>query len=79
MITQLELSERLGRGEKLQDILHSMKQVAEGVWNCATVCDLARQAGVAAPIAEEVRAIVHDGKNPHDAVESLMTRDMKPE
>ena len=63
----------------MDQILAGMKQVAEGVWNCSLVCDLARQVRVHAPIAEEVRAIIHDGKNPHDAVESLMTRDMRAE
>jgi len=73
------VGERLGRGEKIGQILGSMKQVAEGVWNCAIACDLARQHGVQVPIAEEVHAVVHKGRNPVEAVEALMSRDAKPE
>jgi len=73
------VGERLGRGERLDRILADMKQVAEGVWNCAAACELARAAGVDLPIAREVRAIVHENKDPHDAVESLLARDLKPE
>jgi glycerol-3-phosphate dehydrogenase (NAD(P)+) len=73
------VGERLGRGESIDGILNAMKQVAEGVWNCTTACELARQTGQPAPIAEEVRAMIREGKDPHAVVESLMTRDMKSE
>ncbi|MDD4871748.1 MAG: NAD(P)-dependent glycerol-3-phosphate dehydrogenase [Kiritimatiellae bacterium] len=73
------VGERLGKGEKLDDILASMKQVAEGIWNCPIARDLAHKAGVEVPITEEVHAIIHKGKSPLDAVESLMSRNVKPE
>jgi len=73
------VGERLGKGEKLDDITASMKQVAEGIWNCSIALDLAHKAGVEAPITEEVFALVHKGKSPLAAVESLMSRDIKPE
>ena len=73
------VGERLGRGEKIGAILGDMKQVAEGVWNCANACALARDAGVSVPISEEVRAVIHDGKDPHAAVEALLARDLKAE
>ncbi len=73
------VGERLGGGEKIGDILGSMKQVAEGVWNSTNVQALAREHNVDVPIAEQVYAIIHDGKDPHDAVQSLLARDLKPE
>ena len=73
------VGERLGRGETIDRILADMKQVAEGVCNCAAACALAGDIGVDVPISEEVRAIIRDGKNPQDAVESLLARDLKPE
>jgi glycerol-3-phosphate dehydrogenase (NAD(P)+) len=73
------VGERLGRGEQIDEILDSMKQVAEGVWNCASVRALARKAGVEVPISEEVCSIIHDGKRPGDAVASLLARDYGPE
>lgn len=73
------VGERLGRGETIEHILGSMKQVAEGVGNCAIARDLAAQAGVEAPITEQVFQVIHKQRNPHHAVEALMTRDRKPE
>ena len=62
-----------------RQILDSMAQAAEGIWNCAAARDMAHERGVAVPIADEVYAIVHQDKNPADAVASLMERDVKPE
>jgi glycerol-3-phosphate dehydrogenase (NAD(P)+) len=73
------VGERLGKGETLQDILNSMEQVAEGVWNCANALALAGEVNVELPITEEVNAVVHEGKNPKDAVTALLERDPKPE
>lgn len=73
------VGERMGRGEKIADILAGMKQVAEGVKNSASACSLAQHLSVPAPIAREVHAMVHEGKTPQEAVESLLGRDPKPE
>jgi glycerol-3-phosphate dehydrogenase (NAD(P)+) len=73
------VGERLGRGESIDEILGSMKQVAEGVSNCPLVRDLAHKHGIEVPITEEVYAIIHEGRDPHDAVEALMTRSLKSE
>ena len=73
------VGERLGKGESAESILASMEQVAEGVWTCSTARSIAHAKGVDVPITDEVCAIVHEGKNPHEAVAALMTRDAKPE
>lgn len=73
------VGERLGKGEKLDAILSGMKQVAEGIWNCAAARDLARKTRIDVPITDEVYAIVHEGKSPLTAVEALMSRDAKQE
>ncbi len=73
------VGEALGRGNTLDDILKQTEQVAEGVWNCANARDLAAEAGVDVPITDEVYAIVHEGKNPKDAVTDLLTREPRPE
>lgn len=73
------VGERMGKGETLEDIMGSMKMVAEGVWNCQAAAELAAQKGVSAPITEQVNAVVHEGKNPREAVLALMSRAPKPE
>lgn len=73
------VGERLGKGESLDDIMGSMKQVAEGVWNAKAARDLAAKHGIEMPITEEVCAIVEDGKDPRQALHDLMSRDPKAE
>jgi len=70
---------RLGRGEKLQDILSEMRMVAEGVRNSQTVIALATKLGVELPICEQVYQFLHEGKSAKDAVASLLSRSAKPE
>jgi len=73
------VGERLGKGESLQEIMKGMKMVAEGVWNCQAAKDLATKHHVPVPITEEVTAVIHQGKDPRQAVLDLMTRSPKPE
>ena len=73
------VGERLGSGETLEDIMGSMKMVAEGVWNCQAAKELADELGVAVPITEQVNAVVHEGKDPRQAVIDLMSRTPKAE
>jgi len=73
------VGERLGKGETLEEIMDSMKMVAEGVWNCQAAKELADQYDVPVPITEQVNAVVHGGKDPRQAVMDLMGRAPKPE
>jgi glycerol-3-phosphate dehydrogenase (NAD(P)+) len=70
---------RLGRGERIGDILASMSMVAEGVRNSLSVCALAHHAGAEMPIAEQVRLLLHEDKPAHQVLGDLMRREMKPE
>jgi glycerol-3-phosphate dehydrogenase (NAD(P)+) len=70
---------RIGRGERIADILASMSMVAEGVRNSLSVCALARQAGVEMPIAEQMRLLLHADKPARQVAGDLMSREMKPE
>jgi len=71
--------ERLGRGDRLEDIVATTNDVAEGVKSCESVLDLGRRHGVDMPITEHVFAVVHDGLAPRDMVRSLLSRTAKPE
>lgn len=70
---------RLGRGESLEAILADMTAVAEGVKTAPAVRELARRHDVEMPIAEQVCAIVEEGRSPAEALQALMMRDPKPE
>jgi glycerol-3-phosphate dehydrogenase (NAD(P)+) len=69
----------LGRGKKLPEILAALGQVAEGVKTARSAHDMAAAQKVDAPITSQVHAILHEGKDPRQAVTELMTRDLKAE
>jgi len=73
------VGERLGKGEKIETITASMKQVAEGVTTSAIVQKIARQMNVKTPIIDEVYSVIYHGKNPQAAVKSLLGREARPE
>ncbi len=70
---------RLGRGERLVDIVASMKEVAEGVRNTRSVRDLARSVEVEMPITEQMYLLLYEDKPPRQVVVDLMTRGLKRE
>ena len=73
------LGERLGRGEKLEQILESTQTVAEGYPTANSAFQLARRLQVETPIIDQVYGMLYQGKDVGDAVRDLMSRDSKPE
>src|SRR6267142_651538 len=65
---------RLGRGECLDEIVASMKEVAEGVRNTRSVRDLAQSVAVEMPITEQMYQLLYEAKPPRLVVIDLMTR-----
>ena len=51
--------------------------VAEGVKTARTVIELGREHGVALPIADEVDAVVNDGRSAEQAYRGLAPRDTR--
>ena len=70
---------RLGRGESLDEILASMKMVAEGVKTTRAARQLAGERNVEMPIVAEVHAILFEDKPAKRATEDLMLRAPKAE
>ena len=69
------MGESIGRGEKLEDVLSRMKMVAEGVWTAKALFGPEADLGdISMPIAEQVHAVLFDGKDPREAVLHLMSR-----
>ena len=65
----------LGRGRKLDEIIASLNgKVAEGVRCTAAARGLAARYGVEMPITEQMYAILHESREPHQAIHALMTR-----
>jgi glycerol-3-phosphate dehydrogenase (NAD(P)+) len=73
------VGERLGKGEKIDEILGGMVQVAEGVCTARPAMELARATGVETPIMSAVSAILAGEMTAKEAVLSLMRREAKDE
>jgi glycerol-3-phosphate dehydrogenase (NAD+) len=63
---------RLGRGEKIGDILASSKQVAEGVATAGVVVSLARKYRVSLPVLTAVAQVLDSNLTPSEAVNAIM-------
>ncbi len=70
---------RLGKGEKLGEILASMRMVAEGVRTTRSAYELAIKLYIDMPLTTQIHAMLYKGQPPRGALASLMGRDLKPE
>ena len=73
------VGEALGRGQTIDEIVAAMNMVAEGVKSSKAVLDLSVRVGVEMPIAEQVVAVLYEGKQASEIVPALMQREAKPE
>ena len=69
----------LAHGRKLDDIVGSMKMVAEGIKTTNAAVDLARRHSVEMPISEQMFQMLHSGVSPREAIQRLMERSLKAE
>jgi len=65
---------QLAAGRKVEDIVGSMRMVAEGIETTKATVELARRHGVEMPIAEQMYAMLYEGRSPIDAFWLLMDR-----
>jgi glycerol-3-phosphate dehydrogenase (NAD(P)+) len=70
---------KLGQGQKLEEILASMRMVAEGVRTTRSVYGLGREYNIELPITEQVYKVLYEDKDPQAAVQELMQRSLKDE
>lgn len=73
------VGERLGRGEKLADILADTGMVAEGVWTAKSVHERATRMSLDLPIMREVYRVLYEDKPALAAVNDLMRRERRHE
>jgi glycerol-3-phosphate dehydrogenase (NAD(P)+) len=73
------LGHALGAGHSVGEALAQLHMVAEGVRTTQAACALAERAAVEMPIAEQMRAVLYEGKPPREGVEELMLRTLKRE
>ena len=73
------VGEQLAQGRPLDDILASMKNVAEGVYTTVAALTMARELNVEMPITQATYQVLFEGLDPRQAVAELMGRPPKPE
>jgi glycerol-3-phosphate dehydrogenase (NAD(P)+) len=71
--------ERLGQGKRLEDVIATTTQTAEGVKSSQSVLELARRHGVEMPITEVIAAVLQGGLEVGQAALLLASRSAKPE
>jgi len=62
----------LAQGKDMDTILEELGEVAEGVPTAKALHKIAREKGIYLPIAEEVYAMIEEGKDPNESVHDLL-------
>ena len=70
---------QLAHGRKLDEIVSSMKMVAEGIKTTAAAVQLADRYAIEMPICRQMFQVLHSGLPPRDAIRQLMERSLKGE
>ena len=69
----------LAHGRKLEEIVGSMRMVAEGIKTTNAAVDLARRWSVEMPISQQMFQMLHFGISPRESIQRLMERSLKGE
>ena len=69
----------LASGKTVEEAQEEIQQVVEGVLAAEAVKEVADELGIEMPICQQIYQILYEGKSPRDAVQALMTRELKPE
>lgn len=69
----------LGKGRQLEEIVGSMRMVAEGVRTTKATVALAAQHGVEMPITRQINRVLEGRVSPREAIRELMHRTLKDE
>lgn len=70
---------RLGKGEKLGEILASSPMVAEGVTTARSVWERTQKMGLDMPVMSAIYRVLYEDQSPFEAVDQLMSRRPKTE
>jgi len=65
---------QIGQGQNLSEVLHNMGMVVEGINTTQAAYHIAHKYEIAMPITEQMFKVLFKGKDPKEAVVSLMSR-----
>ena len=70
---------RIGKGEKLNDIISNMEMVAEGVETARSIHFLSQEKNIEMPICEQIYKVLFKNISPRQAILELMGRELVDE
>ncbi|KAL6776141.1 hypothetical protein ACKKBG_A20010 [Auxenochlorella protothecoides x Auxenochlorella symbiontica] len=70
---------RLGKGEKLEDIVSSLGATAEGVLTSRSAYHFAKKMGIDCAVIEGIYRVVNEGADPVEVVATTMSRPLRAE
>ncbi|TVR47647.1 MAG: NAD(P)-dependent glycerol-3-phosphate dehydrogenase [Puniceicoccaceae bacterium] len=71
--------QRIGAGEPVKNLIEGRKTVVEGYRTTLAFHRLCRQRDLAAPVLEQVHAILYEDRSPREALAELMNRRLREE
>jgi len=71
--------QNISQGKKPKDILSHQKTVVEGYWATDCFYKLLHSVGFDTPILNQLHDVLYSEKQPHAAIQELMTRELKEE
>ncbi len=74
-----QVGRALGEGKKLDEIISSMRMVAEGIKTSKSTAALANKLSVEMPISQQIYSVLYEGNSPEHAITALMERELKEE
>jgi glycerol-3-phosphate dehydrogenase (NAD(P)+) len=69
----------IGKNNNAKEFMKTNKTTVEGIQACKVIHEEAIKHNISMPITEQVYKILYEYKDPKDAIESLMRRDLKEE
>ncbi len=69
----------LAAGKTVEEAQEEIQQVVEGVKAAEAVKEVADELGIEMPICQQIYQILYEGTSPREAVQALMSRELKPE
>lgn len=69
----------MGQGRTMEEAMKEVKMVVEGVYSAKAAAKLAEKYNISMPIVAQVNEVLFEGKNPAEAVDELMLRELKSE
>lgn len=69
----------LGQGKSLDEAVHSIGMIAEGVPNTLSIYEIAQRKGINTPIIDAVHSILYQNRSAALALRDLLSRDPRPE